>query len=79
MGYSDIIAHEIELLPPEKQVEILDFIAFLKARYLPVEIASVSKAARESKLSFEASMWTPAAINLIGTVQCPVGYLSIPI
>ncbi len=30
MGYADIIAREAETLPLEKQVEILDFIAFLK-------------------------------------------------
>jgi len=29
MGYSDIIAREAETLSPEKQAEILDFIAFL--------------------------------------------------
>ena len=40
MGYSDIIAHEAETLPPEKQAEILDFIAFLKSRYLPAELAA---------------------------------------
>jgi len=54
MGYSDIIAHEIELLPPEKQVEILDFIAFLKARYLPAEIASVPKTAGEIETFFRS-------------------------
>ena len=54
MGYSDIIAHEIELLPPEKQVEILDFIAFLKARYLPVEIALVPKTVGEIETFFRS-------------------------
>jgi hypothetical protein len=39
MGYSDIIAREAETLPLEKQVEILDFIAFLKTRQFPVEAA----------------------------------------
>jgi len=39
MGYSDIIAREAETLPLEKQVEILDFIAFLKTRKSPVESA----------------------------------------
>ena len=47
MGYSEIIAHEVELLPPEKQVEIVNFIAFLKARYLPNEIATAPKTAVE--------------------------------
>jgi hypothetical protein len=40
MGYADIIAHEVATLPLEKQVEILDFIAFLKTRQLPVELDS---------------------------------------
>ena len=40
MGYSDIIAREAEKLPLEKQVEILDFIAFLKTRESPVVSAS---------------------------------------
>ena len=54
MGYSDIIAHEVELLPPEKQVEILDFIAFLKTRYLPAEIASAPKTAGEIETFFRS-------------------------
>ena len=54
MGYSDIIAHEVELLPPEKQVEILDFIAFLKTRYLPAEIASAPKTAEEIETFFRS-------------------------
>ncbi len=40
MGYSDIIAREAETLPLEKQVEILDFIAFLKAKQVPIGAAS---------------------------------------
>lgn len=32
MGYADIIAREVQTLPPQKQAEILDFIAFIKAR-----------------------------------------------
>ena len=40
MGYSDIIAREAETLPVDKQVEILDFIAFLKTRKVQTEIAS---------------------------------------
>jgi hypothetical protein len=35
MGYAEIIAREAETLPPEKQAEILDFIAFLKMRQSP--------------------------------------------
>jgi hypothetical protein len=56
MGYSDIIAYKVELLPPEKQIEILDFIAFLKARYLPAEIASVPKTAGEIETFFRSFM-----------------------
>jgi hypothetical protein len=40
MESPDIIASEAETLFPEKQVEILDFIAFLKVRQLPAEIVS---------------------------------------
>ncbi len=54
MGYSDIIAHEAETRPPEKQVEILDFIAFLKARYLPAKLASVPKTAEEIETFFRS-------------------------
>ncbi len=54
MEYSNIIAHEVELLPPEKQVEILDFIAFLKVGYLPAEIASVPKTAGEIEAFFRS-------------------------
>jgi hypothetical protein len=32
MGYAEIIAREAQSLPPQKQAEILDFIAFLKTR-----------------------------------------------
>lgn len=32
MQYADIIAKEAYSLPPEKQVEVLDFIEFLKDR-----------------------------------------------
>jgi hypothetical protein len=35
MGYAEIIAREAGSLPPEKQAEILDFIAFLKMRQSP--------------------------------------------
>ena len=54
MGYSDIIAREAETLPPEKQVEILDFIAFLKTRYLPAEPSSVPKTAGEIEAFFRS-------------------------
>jgi len=54
MGYSDIIAREAETLPPEKQVEILDFIAFIKARYLSAVPASVPKTAEEIEAFFRS-------------------------
>ena len=54
MGYTDIIAREVETLPPEKQVEILDFIAFLKTRYLPAELVSVPKTAGEIETFFRS-------------------------
>jgi hypothetical protein len=54
MVYTDIIAREAESLPPEKQVEILDFIAFLKARYQPAELTSVPKTAGEIETFFRS-------------------------
>lgn len=54
MGYSDAIAREAETLPPEKQAEVLDFIAFLKARQrLPV-LASAPKTAEEIEAFFRS-------------------------
>lgn len=53
MGYAVIIAHEAETLPPEKQVEVLDFIAFLKVRKMPAEPASsIPKTAGEIEAFF---------------------------
>jgi len=54
MGYSDIIAHEAETLPPEKQVEILDFIAFLKLRQLTPKFAATPKTAAEVETFFRS-------------------------
>jgi len=54
MGYSDIIAREAETLPPEKQIEILDFIAFLKVRHLPVELESVPNTAGKIETFFRS-------------------------
>ena len=54
MGYSDIIAREAETLPLEKQVEILDFIAFLKARQLPTELATAPKTVEEIETFFRS-------------------------
>lgn len=54
MGYTDIIAREAETLPPEKQAEVLDFIAFLKVRQTPLELASVPRSAEEIESFFRS-------------------------
>lgn len=54
MGYAEIIAREAESLPPEKQAEILDFIAFLKMRQLPSGLASAPKTAGEIEAFFRS-------------------------
>ena len=54
MGYADIIAREAETLPPEKQAEVLDFIAFLKVRQAPLGLASVPKTVEEIESFFRS-------------------------
>jgi len=54
MGYSDIIAREAETLPPEKQIEILDFIAFLKTRQLSAEQRLAPRTADEIETFFRS-------------------------
>jgi hypothetical protein len=54
MGYSEIISREAESLPPEKQLELLDFIAFLKLRSLPVECTTRPRTASEIKRFFQS-------------------------
>ena len=54
MGYTDIIAREAETLPPAKQVEVLDFIAFLKVRQTPLERATAPKTAEEIESFFRS-------------------------
>jgi len=54
MRYSDIIAHESETLPPEKQIELLDFIAFLKVRQLTPKLAITPKTAAEVETFFRS-------------------------
>lgn len=54
MGYSDIIAREAETLPTEKQVEILDFIAFLKLRHSQPVLAPVPKTVDEIEAFFRS-------------------------
>ncbi|MDD2776088.1 MAG: hypothetical protein PHU06_09040 [Gallionella sp.] len=39
MGYADLIAQEANLLPVDKQAEVLDFIAFLKSRQVRRDMA----------------------------------------
>lgn len=41
-------------MPPEKQAEVLDFIAFLKVRRLPSELASVPKTVEEIETFFRS-------------------------
>jgi len=50
------IAREIETLPPEAQKQVLDFVAFLKARYPSTQ---PTKSARRTRLSAEPfiGMW----------------------
>lgn len=54
MGYADIIAREAETLPPEKQAEVLDFIAFLKVRQTPLGLASVPRTTEEIESFFRS-------------------------
>ncbi|MFH2123532.1 MAG: DUF2281 domain-containing protein [Pseudomonadota bacterium] len=54
MGYSEIITREAETLPPEKQVEVLDFIEFLKLRQLPGELASTPRTVKEIETFFRS-------------------------
>ena len=54
MGYTDIIAREAETLSPEKQAEVLDFIAFLKMRQMPMEHASAPRTAEEIESFFRS-------------------------
>jgi hypothetical protein len=53
---SESIVRDIESLPPEAQKEILDFVAFIKTRYLT---ASTSKKVGHSNLADEPfiGMW----------------------
>ena len=54
MGYADIIAREAEMLPPDKQAEVLDFIAFLKVRQTPAKPSSPLKTAEEVESFFRS-------------------------
>ncbi|MBI5187086.1 MAG: DUF2281 domain-containing protein [Nitrospinae bacterium] len=54
MEYSEIIAHEVETLPPGRQAELLDFIAFLKVKQLPSELAPAPRTADEIETFFRS-------------------------
>jgi hypothetical protein len=54
MGYADIIAREAQTLPPQRQVEILDFIAFLKTRSGSPERAQGLETADEIEAFFRS-------------------------
>ena len=60
MGYADVIAREAETLPLEKQAEILDFIAFLKAR----QLARFSIICNSVPYSLASPTITPPSKNL---------------
>ena len=54
MGYTDIIAREADGLPPDEQVEMLDFIEFLKARQSRSGGASASRTPEEIEALFRS-------------------------
>ena len=54
MGYAEIIAREAQTLPPQKQAEILDFIAFLKTRTGSPEPTQCLKTADEIEAFFRS-------------------------
>ena len=54
MQYADIIAREADSLPLEKQVEVLDFIAFLKMRQDRAGETSIPKTAAEIEAFFRS-------------------------
>lgn len=52
MQYTDIIAREADLLPLEKQAEVLDFIEFLKVKQSRTEDSSTPKTTEEIEAFF---------------------------
>ena len=54
MEYSDIIAREADGLPPEKQAEVLDFIAFLKTRQPAIGGAAIPRTQEEIEAFFRS-------------------------
>ena len=54
MGYSDIIAKEAEALSPEKQVEVINFIKFLKERQIRTAGVSTIRTPEEIEAFFRS-------------------------
>jgi len=54
MAYADIIAREADLLPLDKQAEVLDFIEFLKARQIKLQDTVAPKTAKEIESFFRS-------------------------
>jgi hypothetical protein len=54
MQYADIIAREADSLPLEKQVEVLNFIEFLKIKQSRMEKTSPPKTAEEIETFFRS-------------------------
>lgn len=54
MGYADIIAREADLLPLEKQAEVLDFIEFLKVKQGRTGSASTPRTTEEIETFFRS-------------------------
>jgi len=58
-------------LPPEKQAELLDFIAFLKVRQAPFGIASVHKTAEEIVFFFRSFKVEVSGYSSTGKMPVP--------
>lgn len=54
MEYANIIAREADLLPLEKQAEVLDFIEFLKVRQDRTGGASIARTPEEIEAFFRS-------------------------
>lgn len=54
MGYAEMIAREAETLTTDKQIEILDFIAFLKTRKASSTIQTQFKTTEDIETFFKS-------------------------
>ena len=54
MGYADIIAREVNSLPVEKQVEVRDFIEFLKEKQVRAGVSSEIRTPEEVAAFFRS-------------------------